>query len=197
MADANMHLVLASTSATRAKMLRDAGLSFAVEQPAVDEAAVQRSMTDAAAIAVTLAAEKALAVSRRRPADLVIGADQTLDCGDVFTKPADRAAAAAQLARLAGREHRLHTAVAVARDDSVVWQHLATVALTVRALGTGEIERYLDRAGDAALASVGAYQVEGLGIQLFEAIDGDWFTILGLPLLPLLAYLRNEGHVRL
>jgi septum formation protein len=194
MADANMRLVLASTSPTRAKLLRDAGLSFDVERPEVDEDAVQRGMAGAAAIARELAAQKALAVSRRMPNALVIGADQTLECVGLFTKPADRTAAAAQLARLAGREHHLYTAVAVARSGAIAWQHLATVAMTMRPVTAGEIDRYLDRAGAAALASVGAYQVESLGIQLFKRIDGDWFAILGLPLLPLLAYLRTEGY---
>jgi septum formation protein len=194
MADANMRLVLASTSPTRAKLLRDAGLAFDTARPDVDEAAVQHRMSDAAAIARELAAQKALAVSRQTRYALVIGADQTLECDGLFTKPSSRVAAAAQLARLAGRNHRLHAAVAVARNGAITWQHLATVTMTMRPLGGDEIGRYLDRAGDAALGSVGAYQVEGLGIQLFERIDGDWFSILGLPLLPLLAYLRTEGH---
>ena len=194
MSDASTRIVLASTSATRAKLLRDAGIEFTACAPGIDERAAERGLADPAAIAGALAAAKAVAVSTRLPAALVIGSDQTLELGGVaLHKPGSRAAAAAQLARLAGRGHRLHTAVAVARAGRVEWWHLATVTLVMRPLGPAEIERYLDRAGDAALGSVGAYQVEGLGIQLFERIDGDWFAILGLPLLPLLAYLRARG----
>ena len=191
-----MRLILASTSPTRGNMLRAAGVDFVVRPSGIDERVASRHLTAAAEIAQHLAAAKALAVARLEPQALVIGADQTLDCaGEVFAKPADRAAAAAQLARLAGRTHRLHSAVAVAQGERVVWHHLASPALDMRPLAPAEIERYLDRAGPAALGSVGAYQVEGPGIQLFGRIDGDWPAILGLPLIPLLAYLREAGHM--
>lgn len=193
-----MRLVLASTSPTRAQVLRNAGLRFEVQAPEVDERAAAAGLADAMEIARTLAARKSLAVVRMRPDALVIGADQTLECdGGLFHKPETRRAAAGQLQALAGREHRLHTAVAVSHDGALAWQHLATVRLAMRPLSPTEIERYLDRAGDAVLHSVGAYQVEGLGIQLFERIDGDWFAILGLPLLPLLTYLRSAGGMGL
>ena len=198
MPDASTRLVLASTSATRRKLLHDAGLTFAVRPPRVDERVATHGITDPIIIARELAAAKALAVSAREMDAWVIGSDQTLDCsGEVLHKPADRAAASAQLARLAAREHQLHTAVAVAYGGKVTWQRLASARLLMRSLTSAEIERYLDRVGEAALHSVGAYQVEGLGIQLFERIDGDWSAILGLPLLPLLAYLRGNGMVGL
>ena len=131
---------------------------------------------------------------RRKPTDAVIGADQTLECeGKRFSKPASREEARAQIAALAGRTHALHSGLAGVRDGAVVWRHVETARLTMRALSAAEIDAYLDRAGDAALASVGAYQIEGVGIQLFERIEGDYFTILGLPLLPLLKWLREEG----
>jgi septum formation protein len=193
-----MQLVLASTSRTRAAVLRQAGVPFAIESPEVDEHTVQQTGGDAAVIARELAALKALAVSRRRPNAWVIGADQTLACdGALFTKPESRTAAAAQLAQLAGRTHHLHAAVTIARAGAVRWRYLASVAMTMRPLSAAEIDRYLDRIGDAATSGVGAYQIESLGIQLFERIGGDWFAILGLPLLPLLAYLRTERAIEL
>ena len=193
-----MRLVLASTSPTRAEVLRNAGLRFEVAAPQVDERAATAGLTGAAEIARVLAARKSQAVARTQPDALVIGADQTLECdGTLFHKPETRAAAARQLQTLAGREHRLHSAIAVSRDGALAWQHLAGVRLAMRPLSATGIDRYLDRAGDAVLHSVGAYQVEGLGIQLFERIDGDWFAILGLPLLPLLTYLRGVGGLEL
>lgn len=173
-------------------MLRAAGLAFETCASGVDEAAV--TARDPAELASLLAERKALAVATLRPDAVVIGADQTLDCdGRLFNKPPNRNAARDQLATLAGREHRLHSAVAVCRDGRIDWRHRASVTLCMRRLTDAEIDRYLERAGDAVLSSVGAYQVEGLGIQLFDRIDGDWFAILGLPLLPLLAYLRERG----
>ena len=127
---------------------------------------------------------------------LVIGADQTLDVdGNRWTKPATVAEAREQLARLSGHAHQLHSAVAVARDGAVAWRHRDSAQLTMRPLSATMIDAYLAEVGDAALASVGAYQIEGPGIRLFDRIDGDYFTILGLPLLPLLAYLRGEGAI--
>lgn len=175
-------------------MLRNAGLCFETVAPHVDERAATKGLTNPMEIARTLAARKALAVAETMPNAVVIGADQTLDChGRFFHKPQTREAAAAQLLLLAGHEHRLHSAVAICRHGRLDWQHLASVRLLMRPLTEADIAAYLDRAGDAVLSSVGAYQVEGLGIQLFERIDGDWFAILGLPLLPLLTYLRSAG----
>ena len=188
-------LLLASTSATRRLLLESAGLPVETEAPGVDERAVEAG---AAAmprdLARRLAAEKALAVSRRRPGRVVVGADQVLELdGEVLHKPADRAAARRQIARLAGRTHALHTAFAVARDGTVAREGLDSAHLTVRPLDGAAVERYLALAGDAVTRSVGGYQLEGAGIHLFERVEGDHSTILGLPLLPLLAALRGMG----
>ena len=139
---------------------------------------------------------KASEVSDRRPGDLVIGADQVLELdGERLTKPADMEAARRQLLALSGRTHQLHSAMAAARGGEIVWQHSETASLTMRKLEPAFVGRYLAAVGADALTSVGAYQIEGRGIQLFERIDGDHSTILGLPLLPLLAFLRGEGIV--
>ena len=187
-------LLLASTSVARRMLLESAGLRAETEAPGVDERAVKPGASDegAGGIARRLAAAKALAVSRRRQDRIVIGADQTLACeGALFHKPADRAAARDQLTVLAGRTHVLHSAYAVAKDGRVVGEGAADARMTMRALSADAIDRYLDLADEAALQSVGAYQVEGLGIHLFERIEGDHSTILGLPLIPLLAVLRE------
>ncbi|MBB5754106.1 Maf family protein [Prosthecomicrobium pneumaticum] len=193
-------LILASTSSARIALLRGAGLSFEAVGADVDERALEEPLLAAGAtpaeVADALAQAKALAVSRRRPDALVIGGDQVLDlAGERFVKPDGRAGAKAQLARLSGRTHHLRSAVALARGGAISWRHLASASLTLRPLDGEALDRYLDRAGDAVTRSVGAYQLEGIGIQLFERIEGDYFTILGLPLLPLLAALRGEGLV--
>lgn len=193
-------IVLASGSPARRTLLANAGIAFDVEPAAVDERAVEAPVVAAGAspaeIATVLADAKAVEVSRRLPEALVIGADQTLDCaGHRGTKAETVAAARAQLQRLAGRDHRLHSAVAVARAGTVHWRHLDSATLFMRPLAAGEIDAYLRRIGDDALKSVGVYQLEGEGIRLFERISGDYFTILGLPLLPLLAYLRSQGAI--
>ncbi len=137
--------------------------------------------------------EKALAVSARQPGRFVVGADQTLALRrELFSKPAGRAQAAEQLRALAGGSHELHSAVAVARDGKILFERVSVARMTMRQLGEAEIDAYLDEAGEAVTTSVGAYQLEGLGVHLFERIEGDHFTILGLPLLPLLAFLRSE-----
>jgi septum formation protein len=194
-----VRVVLASASATRSALLRAAGVEFVVKAAPIDERAVEAPLlADRAkpdAIAAALADAKAMAVSQAMRDALVIGADQVLDFnGERWTKPASRDEARAQLRRLAGKSHRLVTAVAVARAGTVRWRHLEAARLTMRSLTGGEIDNYLARVGDAALG-LGAYQIEGLGIQLFDAIEGDYFGILGLPLLPLLAHLRREGAV--
>lgn len=193
-------VILASASAARAALLRRAGVSFSVEVPAIDEAEVKRSLAaegaPAGAAAVTLAELKASRVSRGCPGGLVIGADQILECGGAwFDKPADLAAARRDLLALRSRAHTQVTAVCVACDSAVLWRHTATARLVMRQFSERFLEGYLAAAGDAVLQCAGAYQLEGLGGQLFAEIDGDYFSILGLPLLPLLGFLRAHGAV--
>jgi septum formation protein len=188
-------LILASQSRARQALLTNAGIDFEAVTAEIDERAVQQAsgLSAPGEIASLLAREKALSVSARQPGKFVIGADQTLALGErLFSKPAGRALAAAQLRALAGRSHELHSAVAVARDGKILFEAVAIAGMTMRRLGEAEIDVYLDEAGDAVTSSVGAYQLEGLGVHLFERIEGDHFTILGLPLLPLLAFLRSE-----
>jgi septum formation protein len=189
-------LILASQSRARQLLLSNAGIDFEAVAAEIDERSVQQAsgLSAPGEIAGLLAREKALSVSMRQPGKFVIGADQTLALGmRLFSKPADRAQAAGQLRALAGRSHELHSAVAVARDGKILFEAVSVARMTMRRLGETEIQAYLDQAGQAVTTSVGAYQLEGLGIHLFEHIEGDHFTILGLPLLPLLAYLRGEG----
>jgi septum formation protein len=187
-------LLLASASATRRALLESAGLPVDTEAAEIDERAIEASLGEAGARAVAsqLARTKALAVSRRHPDRIVIGADQTLSCeGTHFHKPPSRPAAKDQLLALAGRTHALHSAVAIATEGTVVHDFVEEGRLTMRPLSPSAIERYLDIAGDRALQSVGAYQLEGIGVHLFEEVAGDHSTILGLPLLPLVAALRK------
>ena len=189
-------LVLASKSASRHAILRDAGIPVAVEPADIDERAIeQRSAEqDAGELAAVLAREKARTVAARRPGRLVLGADQTLALGERrFSKPADRPEAHRQLAALRGHTHELHSAVALVRGSSVLFEHREVARLTMRSFSDQFLEAYLDAAGAAVTASVGAYQLEKVGIQLFERIEGDHFTILGLPVLPLLEFLRSAG----
>jgi len=188
-------LILASQSRARQMLLTNAGIAFEAVPADIDERAVQQAsgLTAPSDIAALLAREKALWVSSRQPGRYVIGADQTLALGErLFSKPASRAQAAEQLRALAGRAHELHSAVAVARDGKILFGNVAVAHMTMRRLDETGIDAYLDAAGDAVTSSVGAYQLEGLGVHLFERIEGDHFTILGLPLLPLLAFLRSE-----
>ncbi len=193
-------LILASGSATRALLLRNAGLVFEQIVAPVDEAELKRSMraegADAAATAMALAELKARRVSEREPGALVIGADQMLVAGTAwFDKPEDRAAAKAQLLALAGRSHRLISAACVVQDGARLWGKHEHATLLMRPFGETFADRYLDAAGEAALRSVGGYQLEGLGAQLFQRVDGDYFVVLGLPLLALLDFLRGRGIV--
>ncbi|MGF6310874.1 septum formation protein [Bradyrhizobium sp. i1.8.4] len=188
-------LILASQSRARKMLLENAGLDFDALPADIDERAVQKNsgLSAPGEIASLLAREKALFISRQKPGQYVVGADQTLALGPrMFSKPAGRAQAAEQLGLLAGQTHELHSAVSVARDGKALFDDVSVARMTMRRLAAGEIETYLDQAGEAVTTSVGAYQLEGLGVHLFERIEGDHFTILGLPLLSLLAFLRRE-----
>jgi septum formation protein len=188
-------LILASQSRTRQTLLANAGISFEAVPADIDERTLQQNSGFSAPgdIAAFLAREKALWVSSRLSGRFVAGADQTLALEKrLFSKPAGRAQAAEQLRALAGRSHELHSAVAVARDGEILFEGAAVARMTMRPLSEAAIDAYLDKAGEAVRSSVGAYQLEGLGIHLFERIEGDHFTILGLPLLPLLAFLRSQ-----
>ncbi len=188
-------LILASQSGARQILLANAGIAFEAIAADIDEREIQKKsgLSTPGEIAKLLAQEKALWISQRNPGRIVVGADQTLALGDrLFSKPAGRAAATEQLRLLAGNRHELHAAFAVARDGKIVSAGASVARMTMRALRETEIAAYLDQAGDAVTTSVGAYQLERLGVHLFERIEGDHFTILGLPLLPLLAFLRSE-----
>ena len=188
-------LVLASQSKAQQTLLANAGIEFESDPADIDERAIQVSsgLSSPGDIASLLAREKARIVSVRRPSRYVVGADQTLALGArIFNKPAGTAQAADQLRALAGHCHELHAAVAVAHDGKLLFEHVSIACMTMRRLADAEINSYLEEAGEAVTSSVGAYQLEGLGVHLFERIEGDHFTILGLPLLELLAFLRSE-----
>lgn len=192
-------LVLASKSEARRTMLEAAGIALEIHPAAIDERALEKEAdtTDPREAAQLLARAKASAVAASRPGRLVLGADQTLACDRKrFSKPRDRDGARAQLTSLRGRMHELHSAVALARDGHVLFEHADVARLTMRPFSDSFLEAYLEAAGAAVTASVGGYQLEGLGIQLFERVDGDHFTILGLPLLPLLHFLRCEKYLQ-
>nr|WP_301311598.1 Maf family protein [Azospirillum lipoferum] len=191
-------MVLASGSRTRAAMLERAGISAILDKPLVDEdevkAAGRAEGVSADIVAEALAELKAQRITRRHPGALVVGADQMLECeGRWFDKPADRAAARAQLLDLRGRTHRLVSCAVVVRDGERMWHQIDSARLTMRNFSEAFLDEYLARVGDDVLHSVGAYQLEGLGAQLFHRVEGDFFTILGLPLLPLLGFLRVHG----
>jgi septum formation protein len=191
-------LVLASRSDIRGKILAAAGLRFEIRPSQIDERAVEAKSgaADSAAVARHLARAKADVVAASLPGRLVLGADQTLARGAKrFGKPADRAEAANQLRALRGRTHELHSALALVRDKEAVFTCVDTARLTMRDFSDRFLNDYLDMAGDAAMNSVGSYQLEGIGIHLFERVEGDYFTILGLPLLPLLNFMRQSKLV--
>ena len=189
-------LILASQSQTRKALLQQAGLVFSATPAKLDERALEDATLaaggDGRDVALLLAQRKALSVAAEHPGAIVIGADQTLSLGtELLHKPNDRDQAAAQLDHLRGKTHRLHAAVALARDDQLLWSDIETAELTMRDFSVEERDDVLNREGEAVLGSVGSYRLEGPSIRLFETVTGDYFTILGLPLLPLLAALRS------
>lgn len=191
-------IVLASTSRARARLLVDAGLSFEIDPPQIDETPIKEMMrvrgADAAELAEALAEAKALERTKHHPGAFVIGADQVLELdGEWYDKPESQEEAGSHLRTLRGRTHHLVSAVCVVRDGDRIWRHVETARLTVRTFSEEYLSSYLKEAGSQILESVGAYRLEGLGAQLFSRIDGNHFTILGLPLLPLLKFLRREG----
>jgi septum formation protein len=196
---ASKPLLLASKSEVRRKILAAAGVPIESRPAPIDERAIEArsNVHEAGEVARVLAGAKAHTVAAQMPARVVLGADQTLTLGEQrFSKPADRDAAREQLLTLRGKTHRLHSALTVVRDGAVLFEHSDTAELTMRDFSDRFLESYLDSVGDSAFASVGGYQIESAGIQLFERIAGDYFTILGLPLLPLLQFLRQAGLMR-
>jgi septum formation protein len=193
-------IILASGSPFRKALLVHAGVPVEAVPAEVDERALEAPLQGSGAspedVALVLAEAKATEVSERKPGALVLGCDQTLSLGDeVFHKPADMEAARRHLLALSGKTHQLNSAVVLARDGAVLWRHVGVASLTMRKLDPAFIGRHLARVGAKALSSVGAYQIEGEGIQLFERVEGDYFTIVGLPLLPVLAKLRDLGAI--
>nr|WP_210312005.1 Maf family protein [Afipia massiliensis] len=189
-------MILASQSAVRKSLLANAGIAVETIPADIDERAIQQSsgLKDPGEIAALLACEKATFISAKFPDRYVVGADQTLALGDqLFSKPANRAAAEAQITTLSGQTHALHSAVSVVKGRVTLFSHVSVARMTMRALTGSEIAAYVDEAGDAVTASVGAYQLERTGVHLFDRIEGDHFTILGLPLLPVLAFLRSRN----
>lgn len=189
-------IILASRSPFRRKMLEDAGVPVHAQPAETDERVVEAALDGSGLapeeVALVLAEAKATDVSGRSPGRLVLGCDQTLSVGDtILHKPADMEGARRQLLFLSGREHQLHSAAVLARDGETIWRHVGIARLRMRTLDPGFVGRHLAKVGEKALHSVGAYQIEGEGIQLFDTLDGDHFTIIGLPLLPLLAKLRE------
>jgi septum formation protein len=195
-----MQMILASKSPFRAMILKNAGVPFRTETANIDERSVEAPLFNSGAtpedVAQVLAEAKAVDVSERFPGEIVVGSDQTLSLGDdVFHKPQDMEEARQHLLRLSGQTHQLNSAIAIARNGEAIWRHLSVARLTMRDLSPEFIGGHLANTSASALQSVGAYQYEGRGIQLFEKIEGDYFTIVGLPILPLLKELRLLGVV--
>jgi len=189
-------LILASQSAVRKSLLVNAGIAVETVPADIDERAIQQTsgLTEPGRIAGLLAGEKATFISAKYPGRYVVGADQTLALGEqLFSKPADRAAAAAQITTLSGQAHALHSAVSVVKDGVILFSHVSVARMTMRPLTEREIAAYIEEAGNAVTSSVGAYQLERTGVHLFDRIDGDHFTLRGLPLLPLLGFLRSRN----
>jgi septum formation protein len=195
-----IRLILASASPWRAAMLRNAGIAVETIPARIDERAVEETLEGADLgaddVALVLSQAKADEVSTRNPSAVVIGSDQTLSlAGEILHKPRNKDEAIDRLLRLSGRTHQLNSGVCLVLDGEVLWSHVEITHITFRKLDAGFIGRYLAQVGDKALTSVGAYQVEGEGAQLIERIDGDFFSVIGLPLLPLLAQLRERGFI--
>lgn len=192
----NRKLILASASRFRRTLMENAGLTFEAIPASIDERAIEGPLEKRGFrpedVALELAKAKALDVSQRYGGCLVIGSDQTMSLGDtIYHKPSTTAEAKEHLRSISGKMHQLNSAVVLARGSAVLWEHISSARLQVRRLSSAFIDRYLERVGESVLDSVGAYQLEGEGVQLFEAIDGDYFTIIGLPMLPLLKELRR------
>ncbi len=193
-------IILASGSPYRRKILEDAGLQLVVKGSDIDERAVEQAVAHTGLkpddLAQILAEAKAIDISQNHPGVLVIGADQILSLDEhILHKPADMEEARRRLLKLSGRTHQLNSAVVIAKDGEAIWRHLSVAQMTMRELDPGFIGRHLSSVGEIALSSVGAYQIEGKGIQLFEKIEGDYFSIIGMPLLPLLDKLRELGAI--
>lgn len=193
-------LILASGSPFRKKLLEHAGIGVEAIPADLDERALEAPLADSGAspedVALVLAEAKATAVSEEHPGRLVLGCDQTLSLGDeVFHKPSDMEGARRHLLKLSGQTHHLNSAVVLVRNGETLWRHVGIASLTMRKLDPAFIGRHLARVGDKALSSVGAYQIEGEGIQLFDKVEGDYFTIVGLPILPVLEKLRELGAI--
>lgn len=200
MNSAPRHLILASASKSRSNLMRAAGLAFEIVPAHVDEDSIKLAMKEegatAADCAVALAEFKAGTISQRYPEALVIGADQMLECGGIwFDKPKDMAGAREHLVNLRGRTHTLSNSAAVALNGAPIWHHTSVARLTMRNFTDAFLDEYLAAVGPSAMSSVGAYQLEGRGAQLFSKVDGDFFTILGLQMLDLLAFLREHRMV--
>lgn len=196
-------LVLASASPFRRQMLASAGLVFEIAPASIDERAVENALiqsgqaVDASAVAIALAVAKGMAVGKGRPDALVIGCDQVLGFdGALLSKPETVAAGRAQLARLRGKTHTLHSGISLIHGGEVVWRHVDIARMTMRAFSDAWLDAYVARMGERLCWTVGGYAIEAEGIQLFERVEGDHFTIIGLPLLPLLAKLRELGDLR-
>jgi len=195
-----MMIVLSSSSQTRRKLLARSGIDFKTAIPPVDERAIKATLKNAGAnaeeVAGNLAESKANSVAEILPGAYVIGADQMLECDGIwFDKPADRAGAAAHLKSLRGKTHRLITATVIAHEGRIIWRRIETAHMTMRNFSDAFLDHYLETAGQGVIQSVGAYEFEGVGAQLFEKVDGDFFSILGLPLIPLLVGLREAGAI--
>jgi len=195
-------VILASGSKTRAQILLRAGISYEIVAPEIDEGIVKRRVRrdqiriNNSDTALILAEQKAVCVSKALPGRFVIGADQILELdGEIINKPTNLEQAKSQLARLSGRSHELISAVSIVYNGTNIWNHVDRARLWIRTLNTEFIDIYLDQIGDAAFTSPGAYQIEGIGIQLFDRMDGNHYTILGMPLLPLLNFLRKKKLV--
>ncbi len=194
--DKNTSIILASNSRFRAELLKNAGVDFSTASASIDERAIEQPLLEAnlepTDVAQVLAEAKAVDVSARNQNELIIGCDQTLSMNSImFHKPADMKQARQHILKFSGKTHQLNSAVALVYNQQTIWRHVSIANMTVRKLSPEYIGRYLAHAGQSVLSSVGAYQLEGAGVQLFEQIEGDYFTIIGLPLLPLLAELRS------